>query len=75
MALRPGLHYSWSVDSFQIFGLQFLLSLVAYGLLAKWYVAPRLDRMGSAWYIPTFVVPALYVTHFMIFTMLIKRAR
>jgi hypothetical protein len=32
-------------------------------------------HMGSAWYIPTFVVPALYVTHFMIFTMLIKRAR
>ena len=26
----------------QIFGLQFVLSLVLYGLLARWYVAPRL---------------------------------
>ena len=159
------------MDSFQIFGVQFLLSLVVYGLLAKWYVAPALTRlplhdalipllvphafrhlglvflvpavvaptlprafalpaaygdllagilallamvalrgrlalalplawifnvvgtldllyafsrgipldagrhMGSAWYIPTFIVPALYVTHFMIFAMLIKRSR
>src|SRR3990172_6127807 len=159
------------MDSFQIFGLQFLLSLVVYGLLATWYVAPALDRlplhdalipllvphalrhlglvflvpavvaptlppafalpaaygdllagllallamvalrrrwavaialawlanvvgtldllhafyrgipldagrhMGSAWYIPTFIVPALFVTHFMIFALLIKRSR
>lgn len=33
------------MDSFQIFGLQFLLSLIVYGLIAKWYVAPRL----AAW--------------------------
>ena len=159
------------MDSFQIFGVQFLLSVVVYGLLAKWYVAPALARlplhdalipllvphafrhlglvflvpavvaptlprafalpaaygdllawllallamialrgrlvlgiplawlfnvvgtldllyafyqgipldagahMGSAWYIPTFIVPALYVTHFMIFAMLVKRSR
>ena len=159
------------MDSFQIFGVQFLLSLVVYGLLAKWYVAPRLARlplhdalipllvphafrhlglvflvptvvaptlppafavptaygdlltgvlallamvalrgrwplaiplvwlanivgtldllhafyrgipldaarhMGSAWYIPTFAVPMLYVTHFMIFVMLVRRRR
>jgi hypothetical protein len=159
------------MDSFQIFGVQFLLSLVVYGLLAKWYVAPALARlplpdalipllvphafrhlglvflvpavvaptlppafalpaaygdllagllallamialrgrwtvaipltwlfnvvgtldllhafyqgipldagahMGSAWYIPTFIVPALYVTHFMIFVLLVKRSR
>lgn len=159
------------MDSFQIFGVQFLLSLIVYGLLAKWYVAPALARlslhdalipllvphafrhlglvflvpavvaptlppafalpaaygdllagllalvamvalrgrwflaiplvwltnvlgtvdllhafargipldagrhMGSAWYIPTFIVPALFVTHFMIFAMLIKRSR
>jgi len=31
--------------------------------------------LGSAWYIPTFVVPVLYVTHFMIFTMLIRRSK
>jgi len=33
------------MDSFQIFGVQFLLSLVVYGLLAKWYVAPALARL------------------------------
>ena len=159
------------MDSFQIFGIQFLLSLLLYALLAKWFVAPRLaplplpdaliplfflhafrhvgmvflvpavvaptlprafaipaaygdllaallallaivalrtrwpgaiplawianvvgtldllnafyqgisrdvgPHLGSAWYIPTFAVPALYVTHFMIFVMLIKRGR
>ena len=159
------------MDSFQIFGVQFLLSLLVYGLLATWYVAPALARlplhdalipllvphafrhlglvflvpavvaptlppafavptaygdlltgvlallamvalrgrwslaiplvwltnivgtldllhafyrgipldagrhMGSAWYIPTFAVPMLYVTHFMIFAMLVKRSR
>jgi len=159
------------MDSFQIFGVQFLLSVVGYGLLAKWFVAPGLARlplhdaliplvfphafrhlglvflvpaivaptlppafaqpaaygdllagllallailalrsragvgiplawlanvvgtldllyafyqgisrnvgphMGSAWYIPTFLVPVLYVTHFMIFAMLVRRSR
>jgi hypothetical protein len=159
------------MDSFQIFGIQFLLSLILYALIAAWYVAPRLatlglhdaliplfflhafrylgmvflvsavvaptltpafarpaaygdllagllalativalrarwsaaiplawianvvgtldllnafyqgisrnvgPHLGSAWYIPTFVVPALYVTHFMIFVMLIRRSR
>lgn len=159
------------MDSFQIFGLQFVLSVIVYGLIAKWYVAPRLaarplhdaliplifphafrhlglvflvpavvaptlppafaqpaaygdlmagvlallaivalragwagaipmawlvnivgtldllyafyqgisrnvgPHMGSAWYIPTFLVPVLYVTHFMIFVMLVKRSR
>ncbi len=33
-------------------------------------VAPNL---GSAWYIPTFLVPVLLVTHFMIFTRLLRR--
>ena len=159
------------MDSFQIFGVQFLLSLIVYGILARWYVAPALARlplydalipllvphafrhlglvflvpavvaptlppafalpaaygdllagllallamvalrgrwavaialawlanivgaldllhafyrgipldagrhMGSAWYIPTFIVPALFVTHFMIFALLFKRSR
>ncbi len=159
------------MDSFQIFGVQFLLSVIVLSLLAKWYVAPRLaalplhaaliplfvphafrhlgmvflvpavvaptlpagfavpaaygdllagllalltmialrapwamaipltwlsntvgtldllnafyqgisrnvgPHLGSAWYIPTFAVPALYVTHFMIFAMLIRRSR
>jgi hypothetical protein len=32
----------------QIFGLQFVLSLVLYGLLARWYVAPRLALLPLA---------------------------
>jgi hypothetical protein len=158
------------MDGFQIFGVQFVLSLIAYGLIAKWYVAPRLAAMplhdalvpllflhafrhlglvflvpavvaptltpafakpaaygdlvagllallailalhyrwplalaltwlanivgtvdllyafyqgtsrgvgphlGSAWYIPTFAVPALYVTHVMLFALLLRRS-
>jgi hypothetical protein len=31
--------------------------------------------LGAAYYIPTFAVPALVVTHVMMFTMLIRRAR
>lgn len=29
----------------QIFGLQFAMSLVVYGLIARWYVAPRLAAL------------------------------
>ena len=32
-------------------------------------------RLGAAWYITTFLVPALLVTHFMIFARLLKRGR
>ena len=32
----------------QIFGLQFLLSLVVYGLIARWYLAPRLAPLPLA---------------------------
>ena len=30
-------------------------------------------NLGATWYIPTFVVPLLLVTHFMIFVRLIRR--
>jgi len=30
---------------------------------------------GAAWYIPTFFVPLLLVTHFMIFARLLRRGR
>ncbi len=33
------------------------------------------SQMGSAWYIPTFLVPMLLVTHFMIFARLLRRGR
>jgi len=32
-------------------------------------------QLGAAYYIPTFAVPALFVTHAMIFAMLIRRSR
>ncbi len=31
-------------------------------------------HLGAAWYIPTFLVPVLLVTHFMIFARLFARA-
>jgi hypothetical protein len=36
------------MNAMQIFGLQFLLSLIVYGLLARWHVAPRLRTLPSA---------------------------
>ncbi len=35
--------------------------------------ANAVPDLGAAWYIPTFFVPALLVTHFMIYTRLIRR--
>ena len=32
--------------------------------------AQAVPHLGAAWYIPTFLVPVLLVTHFMIFTRL-----
>ena len=32
-------------------------------------------QLGAAYYIPTFAIPALFVTHAMIFAMLIRRTR
>jgi hypothetical protein len=123
----------------QIFGLQVLLSFLVYGLVARWYVTPRLAplplparfavpaaygdllagllalaaivalrarsgialpltwvfnvvglldlihafyqglrndvQLGAAYFIPTFVVPALVITHVMIFRMLVRHPR
>src|SRR5260370_27576178 len=33
------------MTTFQIFGLQFLLSLIAYSLIARWYIVPRLATL------------------------------
>lgn len=43
-----------------LFGVQFTLSLVAYGLIASWYVAPRLQTMPRA----AALVPLLWVHAF-----------
>jgi hypothetical protein len=65
------------VNAQQIFGLQVLLSFLAYGLVARWYVTPRLAsrplhaalqpllvmhatrHMGMVFLVPTVVGPAL----------------
>ena len=45
-------------------------------LLHAFYQGRRLEvQLGTAYYIPTFVVPALFITHFMIFAMLLRRPR
>src|SRR5215510_1132573 len=43
-----------------LFGIQFTLSLVAYGLIAFWYVAPRLSRLPRE----AALVPLLWVHAF-----------
>jgi hypothetical protein len=44
-------------------------------LLNAFYQGLRNDvQLGAAYYIPTFAVPALFVTHAMIFAMLVRRA-
>ena len=35
--------------------------------------AEAVPQLGAVWYIPTFLVPMLLVTHFMIFSRLLKR--
>lgn len=46
-------------------------------LVNVFYQGVRLDitryQLGAAWYIPTFFVPLLLVTHYMIFATLLKR--
>lgn len=46
-------------------------------LLNAFYQGTQLDvsryQLGPGWFIPTFAVPALIVTHVMIFSMLLKR--
>ena len=37
--------------------------------------ADAIPNLGAAWYIPTFVVPLLLVTHVMIFARLLRRSQ
>lgn len=48
------------MSTFQIFGLQMLLSLLVYGLLARWYVAPRLAALP----LPAALAPLLFLHAF-----------
>jgi len=34
-----------------------------------------LSSLGASWYLPTFIVPALLVTHFMIFVRLVEKQK
>ncbi len=60
--------------------LVWIFNIVGFAdLLNAFYRGTRLDvtryQLGAAWYIPTFVVPALLVTHIMIFSLLLKRSQ
>jgi hypothetical protein len=55
---------------FNIVGTVDLLYAVTVGTLND-----AASQMGSTWYIPTFIVPLLLVTHFMIFARLLRRGR
>ena len=44
-------------------------------LLSALRQADAVPYLGAAWYIPTFFVPLLLVTHFMIFARLLRRTR
>src|SRR5262249_51051401 len=48
------------MDSFQIFGLQFFLSLLLYALIAKWFVAPHLALLP----LPDALIPLFFLHAF-----------
>ena len=52
---------------FNIVGTVDLLHAVIRGVIVD-----AQQNMGAAWYIPTFIVPALLVTHFMVFARLLR---
>ncbi len=71
-ALRTGARYALAlVLIFNIEGFADLLNALVYGISHNVVSAP----LGAAWYIPTYAVPALLVTHIMMFSMLLKRRR
>ena len=68
IALRSG----WAGAS----ALVWLFNLVGtVDLLNALRQAEVVPDLGAAWYIPTFLVPLLLVTHFMIFARLLRRGR
>jgi hypothetical protein len=69
-ALRSGASFALPlVWIFNIEGFVDFLNVFAQGLRYDVANAP----LGAAWYIPTYFVPALLVTHIMIFSLLLKR--
>ncbi|MEM6437160.1 MAG: hypothetical protein AAF773_25385 [Cyanobacteria bacterium P01_D01_bin.115] len=56
-------------------GLVWIFNLVGVDLLNALRQAEVVPNLGTTWYIPTFVVPILLVTHVMIFAQLLKARR
>jgi len=68
-ALRARASYAIAlVWIFNIEGFADLLNALAQGIRLNVASTP----LGAAWYIPTYAVPALLVTHIMMFSMLLK---
>ena len=69
-----------------LFGFSILMSFVAFGLVTRLFIWPRLQVMGqglitvqldatmlgAAFYIPTIFVPAALITHGLIFWLLLR---
>ncbi len=72
VALRAMWGIAWgAVWTFNIVGSVDLLNALYRGIQLD---APRY-QIGAAWYIPTFGVPFLLVTHYLIFAALLRRPR
>ncbi len=68
IALRGGWKAALSlVWLFSVVGTVDLLYAMVGG-----FIVNAQENMGAAWYIPTFVVPVLLVTHFMVFARLLR---
>lgn len=50
------------METVEIFGIQFVLSVIVFALIARWYI-------------PTFLVPLLVVTQVMVFARLVGRGQ
>lgn len=64
------LHYKWSVALALVWIFNIVGTIDLLNALRHVEVAPH---FGAAWYIPTFLVPLLLITHFMIFGRLLKK--
>ena len=72
LALRA--RASFAVALVWIFNLEGTLDLVN-ALYQGLRLGATEFEVGSFWYVPTFIVPALFVTHFMMFAMLVRGPR
>jgi hypothetical protein len=64
--LRGSIYLVWM---FNVIGT----SLVIYAWIQFYIIDITQYRLGTFWFIPTFFMPALLVSHYVIFSMLIKR--